>query len=442
MSSLASICIAKGYIVTGSDLRPNNLTDNLIKNGAIIFKGHKESNVKKDIDLIVKSACIKDNNPEIIKGKNYNIPIIYRSELLQQIIKEFSFSVAITGTHGKTTTSSICSHIFHFSNKKPTIIVGGEVLSLESNVVYDKNDIVVAEIDESDGFFSDIQSKVGVITNIEKEHMETYKTFDNLLNSNKKFLNNISKQGCLIFNGEDKNIKKIIDTVNIKKISFGINGNFDITCKNYYYNKFIEFDLIIKNKIYGQIKSILIGRHNIMNILASIAIGFEYGLNFNQIRETIKSFKGVKRRFEKIGTIFDIEIIEDYAHHPTEIKCVLNAAKNYTLGRTIAIFQPHRYSRTKDLINDFATCFFDADILILTDIYSADEEKKDNIEVNDLYNIINKNKFEMIKTIKKEKIIDVVSNIVKSKDLILILGAGDIRDISKPLLNKIKEKYS
>ncbi|MCK5451291.1 MAG: UDP-N-acetylmuramate--L-alanine ligase [Candidatus Omnitrophica bacterium] len=437
MSALADIALATGDVVSGSDLRGNNLTDKLAGKGAGIYEGHLASNLSNDVDLVVKSASIKDNNPEIVKAKELGIPVLMRSEMLKKVLDGIGFSVAVTGTHGKTTTSALVAHIFEYCGKDPTVIVGGEIDTLGGNSKFGNGDILVAEIDESDGYFRDISAKSAVITNVEREHMETYGTIENLIAAYEDFISKISPEGFLVFNGEDNNLRNMVKAAGTRTVSFGIGKDFDVTCCNATWASCIEFDLIIDGGLSGKVESSLIGRYNVMNILAAISACGEMGLNAREIIKAIKAYRGVKRRFESMGKTGGIEVIEDYAHHPTEIKAVINAAKNYVCGRLIAVFQPHKYSRTKDLMEEFSECFFGADILVLSDIYSADEDVIQGVVGEELYGRIDKTRFEKAVFLRKENIPDAMVDIVEENDLVLILGAGNIREIGPKILSKL-----
>ena len=440
MSALAEICLARGDSVSGSDLRPNNLTDELATKGAVIHKGHLASNVPLESDLVVSSTCIRSSNPEIKKAEELDLKIISRGQLLLNIMESFPFSASITGTHGKTTTSALVSHIMENCGKDPTVIVGGEMDVFGGNAKPGAGEIVVAEVDESDGFFRNIKSTCAIITNIEREHMEHYGEFENLIDAYKSFIRGISPGGFLVFNGEDKILRTLAPESGIRNISFGIEGDFDVTCRNFNHSASITFDLVVKGQEFTGFTSKLIGRYNLMNILAASSLCAESGIDPSKMKEAISTFSGVKRRFETIGSVGNIKVVEDYAHHPTELRSVIDAARESSKGRVVAVFQPHRYSRTRDLLDDFSKCFDSADVLVLTDIYSADEDSLEGLSIKDLHKSINSDIFEMTEVVKKEDIPLFISEMVKDGDVILVLGAGDIRDISVPTVNAIKKK--
>jgi UDP-N-acetylmuramate--alanine ligase len=439
MSALASIYLTKGHRITGSDLRLNNLTRRLSDKGAVIYQGHSARNISKDTDLVIKSSCIREDNPEIRQARRLRLSIIPRGEMLKRVIEQTPLSIAVTGTHGKTTTSALISHIVNYCGKNPTVIVGGEIKYFNSNARTGSDEVVVAEVDESDGYFRNINTAYAVVTNIEEEHMENYGSFDNLKASYREFIGRISPHGCFVFNGEDRILTDLATAASIPKATFGINGKFEIKCENYSYARAIAFNLISRGKDYGRISSSLIGRHNLMNILGAAAVCLEVGFDFKQVAEAVSLFNGVKRRFDRIGKVGNIEVIEDYAHHPTELKAVITAAKDYSKGRVIAVFQPHRYSRTRDLAEEFSNCFYGANVLILTDIYSANEDKIEDVSIENIYEKIDKNRFQRLELAKKADIPGLISGIVRDDDLVLVLGAGDISDVSGDIVEKIKE---
>ncbi len=439
MSALADIQLAKGNRVTGSDLRPNNLTDDLCRKGAKIYKGHDSSNVPRDVDFVVKSTCIRDNNPELEKARELGARIISRGEMLKILMEESAFSVAVTGTHGKTTTSALIAHIAEHCGKDPTVVVGGEIESFSGNAKFGKSDMIIAEVDESDGYFRKIPSTCAVITNAEREHMEHYGSFEQLLGAYKEFIEGVAPEGFLVFGGEDPVLGELVKSARGAAVSFGLGGGFDVTSLDYDTRRSITGEVIIDGKNRGRVSSTLIGRHNLKNILAAIAVCIKMGLGFDQISRAIGSFRGVKRRFQTVGRVGNIEVIEDYAHHPTELESVIEAAKDYGTGRIISVFQPHRHSRTNDLAEEFLACFDKSDILILTDVYSADEEPAAGIGIRDIYGKIDRSKFEELDFLAKKDIPRHIAGIAKDGDIVLILGAGDIREIAASVVGQIKK---
>jgi UDP-N-acetylmuramate--alanine ligase len=440
MSGLAAVSLARGKAVTGSDLEINDLVAQLQNKGAVVHEGHDAENVEIDVSLVVRSACIKGENPEVKRAKELGVPVVLRGEYLKTVMEEFSVSVAVTGTHGKTTTSALIAHIMEHCGKDPTALIGGEIEVLKGNAKLGQSDVIVAEVDESDGSFKDVKSTYALITCIEREHMDHYDSMENLVAAYRGFVSGISPEGTFFFNGEDPTLCRLAQEVKAKKANYGINDGFQATCKDLEYRKSIEFDFVFFGINFGKIKSSMIGRHNVMNLLGALLVCMSMGLDFEKVSEAVELFRGVKRRFDLIDKIGGIEVIEDYAHHPTEIAAVIRAARDYGKGRVVTIFQPHRYSRTHDLAQDFINCFYDSNVLILTDVYSAFEGKVEKTGVRDIFEKIDKSSFETMDFIEKERIPEYVSGIVRENDIVLVLGAGDIREISKPMVDKIREK--
>ena len=441
MSALADICLSMGDAVTGSDIRPNDLTRALEKKGAGVFRGHAAANVPQDAHTIVRSSCIRGDNPEMEEARRIGANIISRGELLREVMAASPFSIGVTGTHGKTTTSSLIAHIAECCGKDPTVIVGGEIDTLGGNSRAGRGGLLVAEVDESDGYFRCIAATCAVITNIEREHMENYGSMDDLIAAYREFAGRVPHGGSLVFNGEDSVLAELTRGILARLISFGLEGEFAFTGRRMSCDKGIDFDLIVRGEDSGRISTRLIGRHNVMNILAAAAACMEAGLDTEDIIAGVNSFRGVKRRFELIGKAGGVEVVEDYAHHPTEIRAVIGAAKKYSAGRVIAVFQPHRYSRTLDLVRDFKECFYGADVLFLTDIYSADEDIIPDIGAEDILRGIDRGRFESADLVKKEDIPRYVAGEVRENDLVLVLGAGDIREVSGSIVAEVREKY-
>ncbi|MBD3426211.1 MAG: UDP-N-acetylmuramate--L-alanine ligase [Candidatus Omnitrophica bacterium] len=440
MSALAHILLSRGIKVSGSDLRPNSITERLGQKSATIYKGHSVDNLSQDIDLVVVSTCIKPGNPELVKARQMNLKVISRGALLKRLMEEASLSVAVTGTHGKTTTSGLIAHVAHGCGLEPTSVIGGELESIGGNAKNGKGELFIAELDESDGFFRNVSCTHGVITNIEKEHMEHYGSMQNLLGAFREFIGRIDRNGTFFYNGEDYHLLDMALRSGVKKVDFGIGAAHKVSCRNYICAKNIEFDLYLDGRKSVRIKSPLIGRHNLMNMLAAISVCLELGITPEDIAGSVESFRGVGRRFDRIGKVGNIEIIEDYAHHPTELSAVIRAAKDYGTGRVVSIFQPHRHSRTRDLADEFIKCFADSDILILTDVYSADEDPIEGSDIHDVYGKIDRSCFEILEFVEMNDIPEYVSGIVKEKDVVLVLGAGDIRNISGRLLDQIRKR--
>ncbi|NQT22934.1 MAG: UDP-N-acetylmuramate--L-alanine ligase [Candidatus Omnitrophica bacterium] len=436
MSGLASILSDRDIKISGSDLKNNNLIGKLKKKGCTITIGHGKINGSPD--AVVRSFSIKDNNPEIIEAKNRKIPVFERMDLLKSIIESKKRSIAVSGTHGKTTTTAMISYVLDKAGLDPTVLVGGEMDYFEGNAKSGQSDILVSEVDESDGLIKDIKARYSIITNLEKEHMEHYKNMRNLLFTFRAFAEG-AKNGIIFYNNRDRNIEKILPKQANRIVSVGFSDKADI-----YYASLkakglkTEFTCFLKSKRLGRVVLNVPGAHNAFNALMAIACALEFGIQFDKIKKILESFKGVKRRFEIRGTPNDITLIEDYAHHPTEIKAVLEIARTMASKKVIAIFQPHRYSRTSYLKEHFASAFQETDELILTDIYAASEKPIKGFDVKCLYNSIKNSGTKKVQLIPKNEIPRRLKNIVKPGDVLLVLGAGDINGIISDIKKVLK----
>jgi len=440
MSGLAEIMLSRGKRVTGSDVKGNALTERLKGKGAVIFEGHASEHLPEGTELVIRSSCIRRENPEIKEAELKGISVMTRGELLKEIMENSPLSVGVTGTHGKTTTSSMIAHIMENAGVCPTSIIGGTLEILGSNARDGKGGITVAEVDESDGFFRNMSTGIAVITNIEREHMENYGSMGDLLSAYKEFIGRIYPGGTLIYSGEDAILDFLSRDLPVRTVSFGIGGRHNVSCRIVTCAKSIEIELYVESVLRGMLKSPLIGKHNVKNMLAAYAACSAAGMPFADIAAGFLTFRGAGRRFEKIGKVCGVEVIEDYAHHPTELSAVIRAAKNYSDGRVVAVFQPHRHSRTSDLAEDFVNCFDGSDFLILTDVYSAHEDPVKGLGIRDIFDRIDRSRFREVALVSKEFIPDRVSDLVREGDTVLVLGAGDIREISPLILNSIKHR--
>jgi len=374
MSGIAKVLLDLGYKISGSDLNVTETTKRLGKNGATVFTGHKASNVQKGIDVVVVSSAIPEDNDEVKKAQEFNIPVIQRAEMLAKLM-ENQKAICVAGAHGKTTTTSMIALVLEKNNLDPTVVVGGELNDIGGNAKLGRGEYLVAEADESDGSFLKLLPWATVVTNIEDDHLDHYGTLENIVEAFRQFINLGSPQGFSILCIDNTFVKKLADQIPGKLITYGIQENAQYTAKDIVYE-----GLLTKAKIYfndnllGTLELNVPGKHNISNALAAISIGHQLGIDFQDIKEALKGFKGVQRRFQLIGKVNNVQVVDDYAHHPTEIKATLEAARNSHSGRLIAVFQPHSYTRTKFLAKEFAASFKAADKVILAEIYSAGEK--------------------------------------------------------------------
>ncbi len=440
MSGIALVLLKMGYKVSGSDLGPNNLTDKLTGEGAVISFGHTHGNVLPATEVVVYSSSINDSNPEIQEASKRNLLIVKRAEVLAELLNAKK-GIAVTGTHGKTTTSSLISVMLENCGLDPTAMIGGEIDLLKGNSKCGKGEYVVAEADESDGSFLYLKPFYSVITNLEMEHIDYYKTLEDVIGAYAAFANNTKKRGCLFYNVDDKNIEKALQSFNGNKESFGFSKNADIYPHEILMNEFYtSYVCVYKNEIIGRVSLRIPGRHNILNSLAAMLLGFKLGLSFESICRSIQDFTGTKRRFHLRADVDGVMLIDDYAHHPTEIRAVLDACKNWKDRRVVVVFQPHRYTRTKYLAEEFGRCFKGADKLILTDIYAASEEPIEGVSVKNIYDRVKLHGLNDVMMMNKEKITEHIMDMKRSGDMIVVLGAGDIKEVSDELSEKLNKR--
>lgn len=443
MSGLASILLDSGYKISGSDIVTSKITKRLADKGVIIFKGHNENNVE-EADLVVISSAISESNSEIRGAIDRKITIIKRAEMLARLMNN-KYGIAVAGTHGKSTTASMISLLLEKSGFDPTVVVGGELNNFKNNAKLGKGNYIVVEADESDGSFLELNPHMAVVTNIEDDHLDYYGNMENILKDFKKFIDKVPDNGRVILCKDCDNIKGLAKQYRRSHISYGIFTEADLMAKD------IELDkLNSKSKIYwqgvkiGELYLKVAGYHNILNALAAIAVARELGISFIEIAKILETFQGVHRRMEIVVNLDDkILILDDYAHHPTEIKATLSALRSsWQDRRIIAVFQPHRYSRTKLLAEKFGKAFFDADCVVINDIYSANESPIFGISGETIFKEVKKSNHRKVKYLPyKEDILSYLSEIVRPGDIIITMGAGDIWTVGQELaeqLNKTK----
>lgn len=438
MSGIAQLFISQGAEVSGSDLKENQITRELKKLGAEVFLGHNPENIA-GADLVVYSSAIKDDNPEFIQAKNQGLPVIKRAQALALLMKDKT-AITVTGSHGKTTTTSLVSYLLIEANLCPTVAIGGILKNIDNNACAGKGRFFVAEADESDGSFLYYQPKYSIITNIDQEHLDYYGDLKNEIEAFKQFINQTEAAGCVFCCSDDANLRFILEDYPNKYVLFGLHDDAHVYPQNIVLKELSsEFDCFYMHKNIGRFYLALGGEHNISNALSVIALGLELGIDLAVIKKILANYKGAKRRLEIKFASTEYLVIDDYAHHPTEIKATLAAVKNLKADRIIAVFQPHRYSRTKLLLNEFGKSFDLADCVIVTDIYAAAEPPIEGVTG---YNVFKKIKEtspgKNIVFLPKEEIPAHLVKIIQPKDVIITLGAGDIAKTCDELVEKIK----
>jgi len=438
MSAIARVLLETGHKVSGSDLERNSLTKKIEACGGRIFEGHTASNLPADTDTLVYSSSISKDNPELKEALKRKIRIIHRAEMLGELFNK-KRGIGITGTHGKTTTTSLISVMLQNAGLDPTVIIGGEVEQFDGNAKSGSGRYLVAEADESDSSFLNLKPFYAVITNIEMEHVDHFRTLSSAIRAHRSFLRNIKRGGMVFYNYGDANARQAVKGSGKRHETFGFSKDADIYATDIKMDKLnTTFKCIYKTRILGEVRLKIPGRHNILNVLATILVGLKLGLKFGDIAKSIKDFTGTKRRFQLRIEEGGAMLIDDYAHHPTEIRAVLDACRNWKDKRIVAIFQPHRYTRTKFLADEFGRCFGGVGKLILTDIYAASEKPIKGVSLRNIYDRVRASGVEDVEIMKKEKIADHIMAIKRPGDMILVLGAGDIKKVADELYDKMK----
>ena len=437
MSGLAEILHEQGYIVSGSDRSESNITSHLEELGICVFIGHKKENITADIDTVVYNAAIKADNPERVVAKEKSIHLIDRAELLGQIMKNYQYPISIAGTHGKTSTTSMISEIFLNADKDPTISVGGFLPSIGGNFKMGHSEYFIVESCEYWDSFLQFYPHIAVILNIELDHVDYFKDYKQLLLSFRKFSENIGENGTVIICGEIKNLDYITENLKCNILTYGYEG-CDCYAKNisFHTNGCPSYDLYFHGKFVQRITLSVFGEHNVLNSLASFCVACLSDISIQQIADGLKSYSGVDRRFQLKGSFNEVTVVDDYAHHPTEIKVTLKAARSRECHEIWCVFQPHTYSRTEGFFEEFAKSFDDCDYLILVDIYAARETNNKNIHAKDLANKIaksGKKVFYFDSFAKTEKFL--IDNCVPN-DLLITMGAGDVYLIGEHIVTK------
>ena len=450
MSGIAEVMHNTGYVICGSDLSDNANTQRLKNLGIKISIGHKAENVV-GAEYVVISTAVKDDNPEVVEAKKRNIPIIRRSEMLAELLR-FKTSICISGSHGKTTTTSMTACIFEAAGLEPTVINGGIINNKSTNAYLGSGEYVVAEADESDGTFIKIPSTVAVITNIDPEHLNYYGTFENLISAFRQFIVNIPFYGFAVACVDHKTVRELISTITERKIiTYGIESedahirayNIRPSAFSSTYDVEINLPHTDGSMIIENITLSTPGVHNVLNSLSSIAIAVQMDFGAQVIRKALKNFEGVKRRFTRVGQYNGAHIVDDYAHHPEEVKATLNTARSVVKsngkGKIVAIFQPHRYTRLHDLFEQFTHCFNEADVLYIADVYAAGEDKIEGYCHTSLVEATKKAhpEFDVNVLSSPDQLEQIVKDSAKDGDIILMMGAGSITYWAADLAKKL-----
>ena len=440
MSGIAEVMKAMGYEVTGSDLAKSEITDRLEQLSIPVAEGHSETNVH-DVDVVVISSAVDQANPEVVAARKRSIPVIRRAEMLGELMR-LKFSIGVCGTHGKTTTTSMIGQILAVAKLDPTLIIGGRLISIETNAQLGQSEYLVAEADEYDRSFLELFPSLAVATNLEPEHLDCYRDFRDLSDSFAAFLNRVPFYGTVIYNADCPGLRSIIPDVKRPLLAFGFSEHAYIRGVNpRSERRGGSFDFTVDGKPIGAIEVNIPGAHNLENALAAAACAWDLDIPLATIREALASFTGVVRRFEIKGNAAGVMVVDDYAHHPTEVRAALTTGKAYTDGRLIAVFQPHLFSRTRYFYRDFAHALAVADEVILAKVYPSREQPVPGIDSGLILDVL---KTQGYQTARYEpdlaRVPELVAGLARPGDLVMTVGAGSVYRLGPQILAAITER--
>jgi UDP-N-acetylmuramate--alanine ligase len=441
MSGIAEVLNNLGYQVSGSDLAQSETTLRLKSLGCTISIGHGARNVE-GADVVVFSSAVRMDNPEMVAARQAGIPFIPRATMLNELMR-MKYGIAIAGSHGKTTTTSMVATIMAEAKLDPTVVIGGKLDSLGTNARLGEGDYLVAEADESDGSFLQLTPTIAVITNVDNEHMDYYETFDKLQKAFQTFLEKVPFYGRAILCLDDPEVAALLSDLDRPHITYGLTAQADVTASDVFYEGFTStYKATVAGEVLGPVKLSVPGLHNVHNSLAAVAVGLELEIPFETISTALESFPGAQRRFQMKGEARGVRVYDDYGHHPAEIRATLGAVRQGWKGRVIVLFQPHRFSRTRDLLPDFGTAFHNADRVLVCDIYAAGEDRIENLTGDDVARTIASHGHRSVEYVGEcENTVQKVLDDLGKGDLVLTLGAGDIWKTGEHLLKRLKEEF-
>jgi UDP-N-acetylmuramate--alanine ligase len=435
MSGIAELLINLGYTVSGSDVKLSAITRRLADKGACIYKGHSKKQVA-GANVIVTSSAISSENPEVVRAKELCIPIIPRAEMLAELMR-IKYAIAVSGAHGKTSTTAMISQILNTAGLDPTVIIGGLLMGLDTNSLHGQGDFIVAEADESDGSFLKYAPAIAAVTNIDLEHLDFYKDIEDIKDNFVQFINSVPFYGVAILCLDNEHIQNILPRITVRHTTFGMAAQADLRAKDICFKDGKSgFTVSRHNQDLGKIVLNIAGQHNILNALAGIATALELNISFDIIKQALEEIKGVKRRMEIKGEKNEIIVMDDYGHHPTEIVATLNAVReSFPDRRLVVIFQPHRYTRTRALFNEFSRAFYQSDVLILVPVYAASESPIPGVDSQYLCRGIQDHGHKDVAFASDfTRALSMATHTIKPNDMVLTLGAGDIYTLGEKLL--------
>lgn len=438
MSGIAELLLNLGYKVSGSDISSSGITRRLERLGGIVFKGHSEEQIH-GADVVVTSSAVGPENPEVVAAGRASIPVIPRAEMLAELMR-LKYSVAIAGAHGKTSTTSIVASVLAKGGLDPTVVIGGKLKSIDSNALLGEGDYIVAEADESDGSFLKMSPTIAVVTNIDREHLDYYKGLNHIQEVFLKFIEKIPFYGLAVLCLDNEPIQEIIPKIQKRFTTYGMSTQADFRVKDVVFEGLrSRFKVYHLGMLLGEILLNLPGIHNVYNSLASIAVGIELDIPFEVIKSALQTAEGVQRRLEIKGEKKGVTVVDDYGHHPTEIKTTLEAAREcWPDRRVVAVFQPHRYSRIQALFDDFTRAFYQSDLLIVLPIYAAGEKEIKGVDGQALFEEIQRHGHKDVVYVESlETAVSHLKTILASNDILLTLGAGDVWKVGEMLLKEL-----
>jgi UDP-N-acetylmuramate--alanine ligase len=438
MSGIAEVLLTLGYRVTGSDARRSETVERLERLGAKVYLGHEATHVE-GAQVVVYSSAVARDNVEVQAARQRGVPVIGRAEMLAELMR-LKYGIAIAGTHGKTTTTSMVAAVLGAGGFDPTVVVGGRVHGLGTNARLGQGEFLVAEADESDGSFLKLSPTIAVVTTVDAEHLDHYADLDAIVTAFLTFVNKVPFYGSAVVCLDDPNIQRMIPRIEKRVVTYGLEAGADLMARRLSFAEMrSEFEAVHRGKPLGPVILQVPGRHNVLNALAAAAVGLDLEMPFDKIQTALASFAGVQRRFQIRGEAQGVLVVDDYGHHPAEIRATLAAAKAGFDRRVITVFQPHRYSRTQHLLNDFLTAFYQSDVLIVMDIYAAGEAPIEGVHARDLADGIAAHGHREVLYLGGDRaaIVDYLCESTRAGDLVLTLGAGDVGQLGGELLKRL-----
>jgi UDP-N-acetylmuramate--alanine ligase len=436
MSGIAEVLLALGHQVSGSDLGESDTTRRLADRGAAISYGHRADVVTDDIDVVVISSAVKYSNPEVVRARALKIPVIPRAEMLAELMR-LTYGIAVAGTHGKTTTTSLIAAILARAGMDPTTVIGGKVHALGTNARVGRGELLVAEADESDGTFLLLSPVIAVVTNIDPEHLDYYGDMDRVRSAYLEFMNRVPFYGVSVLCLDSVNVRSLLPQVRKRVITYGTTDDCDYVARDLCVIGMETLcEVVHHGEVLGTLRLRLPGRHHALNAIAAIAVTARLGVSFETAATALSEFGGIHRRFELCGESGGVMVISDYGHHPAEIRATLAAAREGFGRRLVVLFQPHRFTRTRDLFGEFLDAFDAADHLVLTDIYAAGEEPVDGLSGEVLYWALKRRgHLEVTYVPRREDLVAEVTPLLQMGDMVVVLGAGNIHTIAEELVH-------